>query len=85
MTKHTQTRTLVGLVLLMLALGINTYMEVGNFYNEVMAWIVAGIAFLMFVLALRLPRQVSTAQLGLVFGTPFALIAIGALAGAFFG
>jgi uncharacterized integral membrane protein len=79
MTKNTQTRTLVGLVMLLLALGVNTFLEVANFYNEWIAWTVAALAFLIFVIMVRIQQRATTAQFSILFSTPFVLMALGVL------
>jgi hypothetical protein len=79
MTRETQTRTLLGLLVLLAALGINTFLEVANYYNEVMAWTVAAVATISVVIAFRMQRHATATQLSGLFAVPFVLMALGVL------
>ena len=81
MTQKTQYRTLAGLVMLLLALGVNTLLELTNVYNEVFAWTVAGIAALVFFVTLRIQARATTGQLGALYALPFAAMAVVGLLG----
>jgi hypothetical protein len=67
--------------MLLLALGVNTLLELTNVYNEVFAWMVAGIAALVFFVTLRIQARVTTAQLGALYALPFAVMVVVALLG----
>ena len=80
MTKNTQTRTLLSLLTLLLALAINTFFELASVYTEVFAWVVAAVAAIACIVSLRTQHRATGAQLSALYAAPFVLMALGALA-----
>lgn len=79
MTKNTQTRTLLSLLTLLLALAINTFFELANVYIEFWAWTVAAVAAVACIVSLRTQHRVTGAQLSALYAAPFVLMALGAI------
>jgi len=79
MTKNTQTRTLLSLLTLLLALAINTFFELASVYGEFFAWVVAAAAAIACIVSLWTQQRATGAQLSALNAAPFVLMALGAL------
>jgi hypothetical protein len=80
MTKNTQTRTLLSLLTLLLALALNTFFELASVYTEFWAWTVAAAAAIACIASLRTQHRARGAQLSVLYAAPFVLMALGAIA-----
>ncbi len=79
MTKQTQTRTLVSLLVLLATLAANTFLELANVYTEFWAWTFAAIAAVACVLSLRVQHRATSTQLSAIYAVPLVVMALGAV------
>lgn len=79
MTKQTQTRTLVSLLVLLATLAANTFFELANVYTEFWAWTFTVVATAACALSFRVQRRATSAQLSLIYAVPVVLMMLGAV------
>jgi hypothetical protein len=79
MTKQTQTRTLVSLLVLLATLAANTFLELANVYTEFWAWTFAAIAAVACALSLRMQRSATGTQLSAIYAVPVLVMVLGAV------